>query len=83
MTEPCETDVRRNLFTSKRTSALLEPTTQLARMLTGRRASLLKTRLRSFSQPELGLCSHGSRQTSGEPVDEPGGSLYATPPLSR
>ena len=90
MPEPRETNVLailRDVFISKTTLArrlaLLEPTIKLALRLARIRASLHETRLRSFSQPYRGLCSHGSRQTSGAQVDEPGGPLYATPSLSR
>jgi hypothetical protein len=86
MPERCETDVPailRPLLTCKRTFALLEPSAQLALQPASTRASWHETRLRSFSPPYWGLCSHWSRQTSGAQVDEPGGSLYATPTLSR
>ena len=90
MPEPDETDVLailHDLFTSKTTLArwlaLLEPPTKLARMLADGGASLYETRLRSIGMPHGGLCSHCSRETSGAQLDEPGGTLYATPSLPR
>jgi hypothetical protein len=89
MPEPGETDVLailRDLFTSKTTLArrlaLLKLTTQLARVLGGFGASWHETCSCSAEAPHGGLCSHGSRETCGVQVDEPGGSLYATSPLS-
>ena len=89
MPEPGETDVLailRDIFLSKSTLArqlaLLESTIKLVRVFAGWRASLHETRLRSFSQPYRGLCSHCSKQTAGAQVDEPGGTFYATSPLS-
>jgi hypothetical protein len=85
MPEPRETGVlaiRCYFFTSKSMHAPPEPTTKLARVFAGWRASLLETGLRSFSQPDRGFCSLGSKQTSGAQLDEPGGTLYATPSLS-
>jgi hypothetical protein len=61
----------------------LEPTTKLAQMLGGCRASLHEILLRNSDMPYGGLFSHGSRETSGVQVDEPGGTLYATPTVSR
>jgi hypothetical protein len=63
---------------------MLEPTTKLARMLGGCGASLYETRLSSCDLPHGGLLCHCSRQTSrAQETHEPGGSLYATSPVSR
>jgi hypothetical protein len=90
MPEPGETDVLailHDLFTCKTTLAqrlaLLKLTTKLARMLSSGGVSLHETRSCSADAPHGGLFSHGSRETSGVHVDEPGGTLYATPTVSR
>ena len=86
MPEPGEMNglaIRRDFLTSKSMLALLEPKIRLARMLAGCGASLHETRSCSADAPHGGLFSHGSRETSGAQVDEPGGTLYATPPVSR
>src|SRR5258706_10671765 len=62
MTEPCETDMLstlRDIFLSKSTLArrlaLLEPTTKLARMLSGGGASCIETRSCSLDVPHGGF----------------------------
>jgi hypothetical protein len=90
MTKPPGTKVLtllRDLFTSKTTLAwrlaLLEPTTQLARMLAGYGTSWHEICSRSTGMPHGGLCSHCSREASRAQADEPGGTLHATPTVSR
>ena len=62
--------------------APLEPTNKLARVLAGGGASFIETSSCSSDMPHEGLFPHCSRGTSGAQVDKPGGTLYATPPLS-